>query len=425
MPRGAGRDGAVTGCGRVRSLSITRVMLFSQCQALRPSTAAALARRGLLRTEQLATVDAATGQCALAIGPLALADKCGITTAEAALVLEVVGDYADAVQGATQCTAAATQSATAAFTPVALPASARSVLDLLQAEAAADDAAARIPTFSHALDELLGRGLQLGTVTELCGLPGVGKTQLCMQLAAAAPLHSHFGGAGGDTIYVDTEGSFSASRFREIASAAVVHVQRIVSDQRAMDALQYAEDAVHADTLRGIANDFTTDRVMGSVSMLRVHDTAGLVSAATLLDSLLTRRTSVRLVVVDSIAYPMRVHAPSNADTSTWTQAAERNRLLLSLARSLHAAAAKHGVAVVVTNHMIARSGDFSGSITAVPALGDTWAHAIGTRIALSAPAHADALARGERRAEVLKSTNTARGAATFCLTQDGIRDAS
>lgn len=35
-----------------------------------------------------------------------------------------------------------------------------------------------IVTFSSQLDEALGGGLLLGKITELCGVPGTGKTQL-------------------------------------------------------------------------------------------------------------------------------------------------------------------------------------------------------------------------------------------------------
>lgn len=35
-----------------------------------------------------------------------------------------------------------------------------------------------IVTFSSQLDKALGGGLLLGKITELCGVPGIGKTQL-------------------------------------------------------------------------------------------------------------------------------------------------------------------------------------------------------------------------------------------------------
>jgi DNA repair protein RadB len=54
-----------------------------------------------------------------------------------------------------------------------------------------------------------------GQVTELAGLPGLGKTQLCMQLTASV-LKSQ-----GQVIYIDTEGSFSIQRLCQIAGTFI------------------------------------------------------------------------------------------------------------------------------------------------------------------------------------------------------------
>ena len=35
-----------------------------------------------------------------------------------------------------------------------------------------------IVTFSEQIDRVLGGGIQLGRLTEICGVPGIGKTQL-------------------------------------------------------------------------------------------------------------------------------------------------------------------------------------------------------------------------------------------------------
>ncbi|XP_078741721.1 DNA repair protein RAD51 homolog 3-like [Lampetra fluviatilis] len=48
------------------------------------------------------------------------------------------------------------------------------VLELLQEEAVRGD----VVSFCSALDSLLGGGFPTGAVTELCGAPGVGKTQI-------------------------------------------------------------------------------------------------------------------------------------------------------------------------------------------------------------------------------------------------------
>ena len=49
-----------------------------------------------------------------------------------------------------------------------------SALDMLQDE----ESQQRVITFSERLDELLGGGVPVTKVTEFCGAPGVGKTQM-------------------------------------------------------------------------------------------------------------------------------------------------------------------------------------------------------------------------------------------------------
>ena len=49
----------------------------------------------------------------------------------------------------------------------------RTALDLLEAEKAA-----AVNTFVRRLDEMLGMGVEMGKITEFCGAPGLGKTQL-------------------------------------------------------------------------------------------------------------------------------------------------------------------------------------------------------------------------------------------------------
>jgi predicted ATP-dependent serine protease len=51
-----------------------------------------------------------------------------------------------------------------------------------------------IVTFCKRIDTLLGGGISLGSLTELAGLPGTGKTQLAMQLCVNARLPTRLGG---------------------------------------------------------------------------------------------------------------------------------------------------------------------------------------------------------------------------------------
>jgi RAD51-like protein 2 len=79
-------------------------------------------------------------------------------------------------------------------------------------------------TFSKDLDDLLGGGIAVGEITELCGCPGIGKTQACIQLCVSVQMPKAFGGYEGSAVYIDTEGSFMAERAREMARATVGHL---------------------------------------------------------------------------------------------------------------------------------------------------------------------------------------------------------
>ena len=69
-------------------------------------------------------------------------------------------------------------------------------------------------------------GIPLGKITEICGVAGVGKTQICMQMCVNVQIPEKYGGLGGKAIYVDTEGSFISKRVVEIANAVIDLVAR-------------------------------------------------------------------------------------------------------------------------------------------------------------------------------------------------------
>ncbi len=78
-----------------------------------------------------------------------------------------------------------------------------------------------ITTLSDGFDGILGGGVSIGKLTEVCGAAGLGKTQLCMQLCVNVQIPERFGGLGAKAIYIDTEGSFVSSRLVEIANATM------------------------------------------------------------------------------------------------------------------------------------------------------------------------------------------------------------
>jgi DNA repair protein RAD51 len=62
------------------------------------------------------------------------------------------------------------------------------------------------PLGSKELDNLLGGGIETGSLTEIFGEFRTGKTQLCHTLCVTAQRPLDQGGAEGRVIYVDTEG---------------------------------------------------------------------------------------------------------------------------------------------------------------------------------------------------------------------------
>ena len=66
-----------------------------------------------------------------------------------------------------------------------------------------------------AVDELR---LIKGAITELVGPAGMGKTQACMMMCVYTGLPLRLGGLGGGVVYIDTEGTFAASRVLDMAN---------------------------------------------------------------------------------------------------------------------------------------------------------------------------------------------------------------
>ncbi|MCC6003071.1 MAG: hypothetical protein LM590_01885, partial [Thermofilum sp.] len=77
----------------------------------------------------------------------------------------------------------------------------------------------RISTGVRSLDDLLEGGVEVGSIAELIGEFGAGKTQICHQLAVMVQLPKERGGLGARALYVDTEGTFRPERVVQIARA--------------------------------------------------------------------------------------------------------------------------------------------------------------------------------------------------------------
>jgi RecA/RadA recombinase len=61
-----------------------------------------------------------------------------------------------------------------------------------------------------------GGGIGLGSVTELAGQPGVGKTQACIQWCVTVQWPKELGGLRGRAVYLDCDANFYAERVHQV-----------------------------------------------------------------------------------------------------------------------------------------------------------------------------------------------------------------
>jgi len=246
-----------------------------------------------------------------------------------------------------------------------------------------------IITFCRSVDKLMGGGVPLGAITEFVGAPGVGKTQLAMQLALDAQIPALFSGAEGSAIYIDTEGSFWPQRAFCMAQRLSAHLQKIANIKpkglKIREGLSAEEArAEHAraeasllQQRQAVARSMTPERLLQGIQVVRVHSQTELLATINSLPAFVGRHNAasiaatataaaasggaggggggergkvnigpVRVVVIDSIAFHFR-HDIS--DTKA------RARLLAAQANKLHELACKEVLAVVTTNHVTTR----------------------------------------------------------------------
>ncbi|KAM5181023.1 DNA repair protein RAD51 homolog 3 [Mantella aurantiaca] len=261
-------------------------------------------------------------------------------------------------------------------------------LELLEQE----QAQGCIITFCSVLDDILGGGVPLGKITEICGPPGVGKTQLCMQLAVDVQIPECFGGNDGETVYIDTESSFRVERLVDIANACVLHCSLIT---------QAHQEEGH----RLAMQRFTVNDILSQIYYFRCRDYTELLAQIHTLSDFLAQHVKVKLVVIDSLAFPLRHDLE---DLSL------RTRLLNTLAQQMISIAIHRKLAVILTNQMTTKIGPRESFL--VPALGDSWAHAATSRLTL----HWDGT---KRYATLCKSPSQKESTVQYQITNQGFRD--
>lgn len=236
----------------------------------------------------------------------------------------------------------------------------------------------KLTTGSTEFDTLLGGGVETGSITEMFGEFRCGKTQNCLTLCITCQLPMADGGAEGKAMYIDTEGTFRPERLRSIAERFGV------DPDEALDNVSYAR-AHNSD-----------------------HQLALLQQASAMM-----AETRYALLVIDSATALYRT------DYTGRGELASRQQHMGQFLRYLQRIADEFGVAVVITNQVVAQVD--GGAMFAVdpkkPIGGNIIAHASQTRLSFRK-------GRGDQRiAKVVDSPTLPESEATFCITNGGIAD--
>lgn len=257
-----------------------------------------------------------------------------------------------------------------------------------------------IVTFCKDLDLILGgSGVPVGQITELCGPPGSGKTQLCIQLSVSAQIPPELGGLGGKAMFFDTNFGFSPQRLEEMAIGCVQHCQKLVD--------------LHRKGLAYAIKDFTVDSLLDGVYYKHVQQCSELLEGIESLKRLLEAKEKIRLIVLDSISYLIR----NNIENTL-----ERIRIGYTILTKLQALADQYKCAVIVTNDVTTRfNPNDPDSSMVVPALGESHSHKINQRVILGPSSNRDD-GPGTFIASISKSLLRPSAIIKFHITEAGIR---
>ena len=234
-----------------------------------------------------------------------------------------------------------------------------------------------ITTGSKNLDVLLGgRGVEIGAMTEAYGAFGSSKSQLAFALAVNAQLPVEQGGANGKTVFIDTEGTFSPQRIKQIAEGLGASPEKVLKNIL-------------------VARAFNADH------QILLLDKVG---------ELIKDGEPIKLLIVDSLTAHFR------AEFAGRGQLADRQQKLNKYLHTLTRLAEQRCFAVYVTNQVMANPAMMFGDPTTHVG-GHIVGHAAKVRIYLRRGK------QGSRVAKMVDSPDLPENEAFFFITEKGLKD--
>jgi len=234
----------------------------------------------------------------------------------------------------------------------------------------------RILTGSKELDNLLGGGIETGSITELYGQFGSGKTQIALQVVVNVQLPVEKGGLNGTAVFIDTEGTFRPERIIQLAAAKNLDPKEALKNILVARAYNSDHQMLLAEKGEEIAEE-----------------------------------KNVRVVIIDSLTSHFRSEYSGRGELAPRQQ--KLNRHLHSLQRNL---ADMHNIAVIVTNQVMTNPGMLFGDPT-TPIGGNIVGHLSTYRLYLRK-------SKGNKRiARLVDSPYLPEGECVFEVGPNGISD--
>lgn len=230
----------------------------------------------------------------------------------------------------------------------------------------------RLTTGVKEFDEFLKGGIETQAVTEFYGEFGSGKSQICHQLAVNCTMDIDKGGFKGNTVYIDTEGTFRPERIVSMAKAKGLDPKWVLDSIAVFKPLEAAN-------LEYLVKDITK----------------------------YVREREIKLIIIDSLV------ALHRAEYLGRGQLADRQQRLTSIVRKLIRVVDIYNIAVVVTNQVVSDPAIFYGDPTK-PVGGNVIAHSTTYRLYLKKS--------GKNRIATMKdSPYHAELGCNFSVSEDGI----
>ena len=249
------------------------------------------------------------------------------------------------------------------------------------------------------LDNCLKGGLRRGTISELVGAAGVGKTQFVLQLCVEAAKK------GFGTVYIDTEKKLSLERLREIATV-----------RAGGGGFMYNNNEQHQQPLTDGSGGYKApNQVLNNVTVHSPSSTKELLSLIQSVEEEILLRNDeavhsnqhtfpVHLLIIDSIAAPSR-----REFGSAGSSAMQRSALLMEIAAHLKKLADQLQLYVIVVNQQVSSER---------AALGNSWHHCLSTRILMEQQQQ-----NNMRKATLVKSNVAGNVSMNYQITMQGLEE--